>query len=94
LSSGLLGDAAPELASLVDDYRGDRVPLALWRAGFDTVEVRDSMQAFYEQLCNKFEDCPWYEQFDGYNHMSQLFSFGTDDNTVMNAFIRFYHTVR
>ena len=94
LSSGLLGDDAPELASLIDSYRGDRVPLALWRAGFDTAEVRDNMQTFYERLCAKFGGCPWYEQFDGYNHMSQLFSFGTDDSTVMNAFIRFYHTVR
>lgn len=94
LSSGFPGGGASELASLVDDYRGDRVPLALWTAGFDTEPVRDNMQAVYEQLCNKFDECPWLEQFHGYNHLSQIFSFGTDDGTVMNAFIRFYHTVR
>lgn len=94
LSSGSIGEAWPQLASLVDDYRGERVPVALWRAGFDTVQVRDDTQSLYERLCEKFDDCPWLEQFDGYNHVSQIFSFGTDDGTVMNAFIRFYHTVR
>jgi acetyl esterase/lipase len=95
LSSGTIGDAAlRQLAALVDDYRGDPVPLALWRAGFDTAQVRNDTQALYEQLCDKFDDCPWLEQFDGHNHMSQIFSFGTDDGSVMNAFIRFYHTVR
>jgi pimeloyl-ACP methyl ester carboxylesterase len=94
LSSGLPGPAAPELAALVDTYEGDRVPLALWRAEFDTDAVRDNMQALYDRLCARFDDCPWFEQFDGYNHMSSIFSFGTDDSTVTNAFIRFYHTVR
>lgn len=94
LSSGLFGEAAPRLPVLVETYGGQRVPLALWSAEFDTEAVESNIVEFHRQLCAKFPDCPWYERLDGYNHMSQLFSFGTSDTTVMNAFVRFYHTVR
>lgn len=94
LSSGLFGDAAPELPRLIADYSGEPVPLALWKAEYDTEAVKAGIEAVHERLCAKFEVCPWIEEFEGHNHLSQLLSLGTNDSEVMNAFIRFYHTVR
>ena len=79
---------------LIERYDGESVPLALWATEYDTPEVEANMAGLYEQLCGKFGECPWRERFEDHNHMSQLFSFGTEDATVLNAFIRFYHTVR
>jgi acetyl esterase/lipase len=94
LSSGSFGDGAQHLADLIDAYGGERVPLALWSAEFDPLDVETGMARLHRQLCDKLDGCPGHEQMQGYNHMSQLFSLGTADATVMNAFIRFYHTVR
>jgi acetyl esterase/lipase len=98
LAAVILSSASTEephrLESLIDDYDGETVPLALWVAEYDTPNVEANMAGLYAQLCRKLQECPWHERFDGHNHMSQLFSFGTDDATVLNAFIRFYHTVR
>ena len=94
LSSGLFGEAAPRLASLVDSYRGPRVPIALWSAEYDTAPVETGVAALYEQLCRKYRQCPWLEQIHGHNHVSQIMSLGTPDTSVQNALIRFYHTVR
>jgi hypothetical protein len=94
LSSGLFGDAAPELAGLIDRYRGERVPLALWSAEYDTAPVEIGIAELYAQLCRKYQDCPWLEQLQGHNHVSHVMSLGTPDDAVQNALIRFYHTVR
>lgn len=94
LSSGLFGDAAPHLQPLVETYEGDLVPVALVSAEYDTPVVEAAILGLREQLCEKYRDCPRYEQLKGHNHMSGLFSFGTSDTTALNAFIRFYHTVR
>lgn len=94
LSSGLFGDAAPHIAELIDDYGGERVPLALWSAQYDTAAVEIGIAGLYGHLCSKYQDCPWFEQLYGHNHLSHLLSLGTEDTDVMNAFIRFYHTVR
>lgn len=70
------------------------MPVALLSAEYDTPVVEAVIVGLREQLCETYRDCPSYEQLKGHNHMSGLFSFGTSDTTALNAFIRFYHTVR
>ena len=94
LSSGLFGSLAPEIEDLVFDYEGQRVPLALWTGEYDSVEVTDGIADFYEVLCRKYDGCPWSETIPGHNHVSHVMSLGTADTSVLNSFIRFYHTVR
>jgi triacylglycerol lipase len=94
LSSGLFGGLVPEIEPLLFDYTGDPVPLALWSAEYDVAEVAEGVADLHEILCRKYSGCPWYEQINGHNHVSQLMSLGTADTDVLNRFIRFYHTVR
>ena len=94
LSSGLFGTLAPEIEPLLFGYMGSPVPLALWSAEYDVEEVTAGIADLHELLCRKYDGCPWYEQINGHNHVSQLMSLGTADTDVMNRFIRFYHTVR
>ena len=94
LSSGLFGTLAPEIEPLLFNYTGKRVPLALWSAEYDVAEVTAGIADVHEILCRKYDGCPWYEQINGHNHVSQLMSLGTADTDVLNRFIRFYHTVR
>lgn len=94
LSSGRFGALTPEIAELVDDYAGARVPLALWSGEFDTPEITNGIAALHEQLCRKYDDCPTLEQLSGHNHVSHVMSLGTADTSAMNSLIRFYHTLR
>jgi triacylglycerol lipase len=94
LSSALFGVQTPAVQELVDTYRGEHVPLALWHGEFDTAEVAEGMIALSEQLCSSYGHCPSIATLDGHNHVSHIMSLGTPDTTVLNAFIRFYHTVR
>ena len=94
LSSGLFGTLVPEIETLLLDYAGEPVPLALWSAEYDVAEVAAGVADLHEILCRKYSGCPWYEQINGHNHVSQLMSLGTADTDVLNRFIRFYHTVR
>lgn len=94
LASGLFGSLAPEIERMALDYEGERVPLALWTAEYDTAEVADGIASLQETLCRKYDDCPWAEQLKGHNHVSHIMSLGTADTSVMNSLIRFYHTVR
>jgi hypothetical protein len=83
----------PHLESLVDNYNGARVPLALWVAEYDTRSVQAGVDEFYAQLCRRHDgDCPALERIAGHNHVSHIMSFGTPDKTVQNAFIKFFHT--
>jgi acetyl esterase/lipase len=94
LSSGLFGDVAPGLGSLIERYRGQRVPIALWSAEYDPARVEIGIAELYAQLCRKYQECPWFEQIRGHNHVSHIMSLGTADTSAQNALIRFYHTVR
>ena len=94
LASGRFGSLAPEIEQLVLDYQGERVPLALWTAQYDTAEVAAGIADLHEILCRKYEGCPWTDHLAGHNHVSHIMSLGTADTSVLNAFIRFYHTVR
>jgi predicted esterase len=94
LASGLFGSLAPEIEQLVLDYEGERVPLALWTAQYDTAEVADGIADLHEILCRKYEGCPWTDHLEGHNHVSHIMSLGTADTSALNSFIRFYHTVR
>jgi triacylglycerol lipase len=94
LASGLFGSLAPEIERLVVDYEGERVPLALWTAQYDTAEVAAGIADLHEILCRKYEGCPWTDHLEGHNHVSHVMSLGTADTAALNAFIRFYHTVR
>jgi hypothetical protein len=42
----------------------------------------------------KYQGCPWTDHLAGHNHVSHIMSLGTADTSALNAFIRFYHTVR
>ena len=94
LASGRFGSLAPEIERLVLGYEGERVPLALWTAQYDTAEVADGIADLHELLCRKYAGCPWTDHLEGHNHVSHVMSLGTADTSVMNSFIRFYHTVR
>ncbi len=94
LASGRFGSLAPEIEQLVLDYEGERVPLALWTAQYDTAEVADGIADLHELLCRKYEGCPWTDRLESHNQVSHLMSLGTADTSALNAFIRFYHTVR
>lgn len=94
LASGLFGSLAPEIEQLVLDYEGERVPVALWTAQYDTDEVAAGIADLHEILCRKYKGCPWTDHLEGHNHVSHIMSFGTADTSVLNSFIRFYHTVR
>jgi hypothetical protein len=94
LASGLFGSLTPEIERLVIDYEGERVPLALWTAQYDTAEVAAGIADLHEILCRKYEGCPWTDHLEGHNHVSHIMSLGTADTSVLNSFIRFYHTVR
>jgi hypothetical protein len=94
LASGLFGSLAPDIERFVVDYEGERVPLALWTAQYDTAEVTAGIADLHEILCRKYQGCPWTEHLDGHNHVSHIMSLGTADTSVLNSFVRFYHTVR
>jgi triacylglycerol lipase len=94
LASGRFDALAPEIGRLVANYAGERVPLALWTAEYDTAEVTADMADLEATLCRKYGDCPWAETLPGHNAVSHVMSLGTADTSVLNAFIRFYHTVR
>ena len=94
LASGRFGSLAPALEQLVLDYEGERVPLALWTAQYDTAEVAGGIADLNELLCRKYAGCPWTDHLAGHNHVSHIMSLGTADTSALNSFIRFYHTVR
>lgn len=94
LASGLFDSLAPEIEPLVFAYEGERVPLALWTAQYDTAEVANGIADLHEILCRKYQGCPWTDQLEGHNHVSHVMSLGTADTSVLNSFMRFYHTVR
>jgi len=94
LASGLFNSVAPAIEQLVLAYEGERVPLALWTAQYDTAEVASGIDDLHEMLCRKYAGCPWTDDLAGHNHVSHIMSLGTADTSALNAFIRFYHTVR
>ena len=94
LISGLFVDEGPRLVRLIERYDGERVPLALWSAGYEAGDVQAGIAAVFSALCSKYDDCPWFEQLHGHNPVSAMLSLGTGEPTVQNALISFYHTVR
>lgn len=94
LSSVYFGNLQPAIEERVLTYRGERVPLALWVAEYDTARVSAGIADLHELLCRKYDGCPWFETIADHNHVSQVMSLGTSDTSVANSLIRFYHTVR
>lgn len=78
---------------LVDTYEGEQVPVYLWSAEYDPANIETSVAQMYASLCRKYADCPMYTQWQGYNHVSHVMSIDTDDTTITNGLIRFYHDV-
>ena len=106
LSSGGLGagspayygeDAAQRAArsplGLVDSYEGEQIPVYLWSAEYDPSNIETSVAEMYAKLCRKYADCPMYTQWQGYNHVSHVMSIDSEDTTITNGIIRFYHEV-
>jgi len=78
---------------LVDSYEGQRLPVYLWSAEYDPANIETSVAEMYAKLCRKYADCPLYIQWQGYNHVSHVMSIDTQDTTITNGLIRFYHDV-
>ena len=78
---------------LVDTYEGVQIPVYLWSAEYDPSNIETSVAEMYARLCRKYSDCPMYTQWQGYNHVSHVMSIDTEDTTITNALIRFYHDV-
>jgi len=78
---------------LVKTYEGEQVPVYLWSAEYDPANIESSVADMYASLCHKYADCPMYTQWQGYNHVSHVMSIDTDDETITNGLIRFYHDV-
>jgi acetyl esterase len=79
---------------LVDTYEGEAVPILLWSAEYDVPFIETGVAEMYAKLCRKYQDCPMFVQFQGFNHVSHVMSIDSADTTVTDAMIRFYHTVR
>lgn len=94
LSSPAFGTLAPQIDELVLRFDAEPTPLALWHGELDSAELADDVTALHDLLCEKYANCPHFEEFSGHNHLSYLLSMGTADTAAMNAFIGFYHTVR
>lgn len=106
LSSGGLGAGSPAYygddaalraqrspVGLVDSYAGEQIPVYLWSAEYDPSNIETSVAQMYAKLCAKYSDCPMYTQWQGYNHVSHVMSIDSDDTTITDAMIRFYHEV-
>lgn len=87
-----LREARSPLA-LAQSYAGRQVPVYLWSAEYDPAFIESSVADMYATLCHKYADCPLYTQWQGYNHVSHVMSIDTDDTTITNGLIRFYHDV-
>ncbi len=85
--------AARSPLGLVDSYAGELVPIYLWSAEYDPAGIETGVAEMYAKLCRKYADCPMYTQWQGYNHVSHVMSIGTEDRTITNGMIRFYHDV-
>ena len=94
LSSGRFFAQLGAFSELIGSYEGRSVPLALWTGEFDVDSVTRSAAQIFDQLCEKYSDCPVSDVLPGHNHVSHVMSLGTADTSVINPFIRFYHTVR
>jgi acetyl esterase len=106
LSSGGLGAGTPDYygndaahraarspLGLVDSYEGEQIPVYLWSAEYDPSNIETSVAEMYAKLCRKYADCPMYTQWSGYNHVSHVMSIDSEDTTITNGIIRFYHSV-
>ena len=78
---------------LVDTYEGQPVPLFLWSAEYDPAGIETSVAAMYAKLCRKYQDCPMFTQFQGFNHVSHVMSIDSAETEISNSLIRFYHSV-
>jgi acetyl esterase len=78
---------------LVDSYAGARVPIFMWSAEYDPAGIETGVAEMYVRLCRKYDDCPMFTQWQGYNHVSHVMSIDTPDTTIVDALVRFYHSV-
>ena len=92
------GDRADEREArgplgLVDSYEGAAVPLFLWSAEYDPASIETSVAEMYAKLCRKYQDCPIYTQFQGFNHVSHVMSIDSADTEVSDAVMSFIDSV-
>lgn len=67
---------------LVDFYYGPQVPLFMWSAEFDPPWIEGPIATMYSKLCEKYEDCPRFTQFQGHNHVSHIMSLNSVNEEV------------
>ncbi len=78
---------------LVESYEGEPVPIFLWSAEFDPAGIETGVAEMYLKLCGKYDDCPRFTQWQGYNHVSHVMSIDTPDTTIVDALSDFYRSV-
>tara|TARA_B100000029_G_scaffold511123_1_gene604258 strand:+ start:8308 stop:9348 length:1041 start_codon:yes stop_codon:yes gene_type:complete len=78
---------------LVDYYFGPQVPLFMWSAEFDPPRIEGPIAAMYSKLCEKYEDCPRFTQFQGHNHVSHIFSLNSVNEEVGQELLDFIYSI-
>ena len=66
-----------------------RVPVLLLSGEFDTPQRQDSVARMYDALCEKYGDCPRFEQLNNHDGYSAVASFNTADESVSNLVLEF-----
>ncbi|MAQ20168.1 MAG: lipase [Gammaproteobacteria bacterium] len=67
---------------LVDFYYGPQIPLFMWSAEFDPPWIEGPIAMMYSKLCEKYQDCPRFTQFQGHNHVSHIMSLNSINEEV------------
>lgn len=75
--------------ALLQAYEGPLVPMFLWSAELDPPFIEQAVAAMYAGLCNKYDDCPRFTQFQGHNHVSHVMSLNSADDEVGRAVLDF-----
>lgn len=70
-----------------------KVPLWVARAEYDPTSFVDQARRLREALCGAGR-CPATADLSGHTHMSEIFSFNSDDRSVSDAAIRFIRSPR
>ncbi len=66
-----------------------RVPVLLLSGEFDPPQRQDSAARMYDALCEKYGDCPRFEQMNNHDGYSAVASFNTADESVSRLALEF-----
>ena len=66
-----------------------RVPVLLLSGEFDPPQRQDSAVRMYDAMCEKYGDCPRFEQLNNHDGYSAVASFNTADESVSSIVLEF-----